>query len=510
MSGRVYLVGAGPGDAGLLTRRGEELLRTADVVIYDRLVGDDVLDLIPAGVELIDVGKHVGRHAVSQERINELLVEHAQLGKLVVRLKGGDPYIFGRGWEELHACENAGVVVVVIPGVTSAIAGPAAAGIPVTARGAARSVTIITARAGEEFDAHDGPDFAALAKLDTLVVMMGRAAVGEFAASLVAAGKDAHTPAAIVESATLSDQRRVTATLGSIAHAANEAGIGSPAIVVIGTTAAYEPIDVQKSKPLTGRRFVITRPRLAGADAARRLRELGAQVVEMPLIRIEYTDVPYPIPAGSSGRYSWLVVTSLHGVRGLARSLDLAGLDTRALAGSKIAVVGPKTAAELYDTLRLRADLVPSEHRATALVAALSEHVRPRDRVLFPHGTLARDEVAEGLRKLGAQVHELRVYDTLAEKPTPSAAARVERWSNDGGVDAVLLYSPSGAQSLAASGLSKAIGDAAIVCVGPTTANAARDAGLALGAEPIVPAPYGDDGVIAALLERFAQQEVTA
>ncbi len=509
--GSVHLVGAGPGDAGLLTRRGEALLHAADVVIYDRLVGDDVLDLVPAGVELIDVGKDVGRHSVPQKKINELIIAHARLGRRVVRLKGGDPFIFGRGWEELSACAAAGIDAEVVPGVTSAIAGPAAAGIPVTARGIARSVTILTARAGDEFAEDDGPDFAALARLDTLVVMMGRAELRAFAASLIAAGKDPQTPAAIVESATLPGQRSISVTLSAIADAADEAGIQPPAVVVIGPTAAYEAVQRERmrQKPLDGRRVVITRPRQAGADAARRLRELGAEVAEVPLIRIEYTDAAYPIPAGRSGRYDWLVVTSLHGARGLARSLERAGLDARALAGARIAAVGPKTAAELYDVLRLRAEVVPDEHRATALVAALREHVRPHHRVLFPCGTLARDEVAAGLREMDADVHELRVYDTLPQEPTPAQRARIERWASDAhGIDAVLLYSPSAARSLAASGLP--VGGAAIVCVGPTTARAAAEVGLERQESPIVPLSYGDDGVIDALLQRFAPQEVLA
>lgn len=492
--GRVHLVGAGPGDPGLLTLRGAELLGGADVVVHDRLVSEDVLAMAPPHAELIDVGKVPGGENTSQAAINSMLVDHALRGRKVVRLKGGDPFVFGRGSEELAACRAAGVPCEVIAGVSSAIAGPAAAGIPVTARGVARTFAVATARSGEGL-APAEPDFAALAAMDTVVLLMGRERLGEFAGRLIEAGRNRRTPAAIVERATLPGQRTVVATLGTIADAADVAGIAPPAVLVVGETAAWAQASPDAPPALGGLRVVVTRPPSASAELVAALRQRGADVIECPLIAIEYPDPPPPLP--DLGAFDWLVVTSLHGVRGFWRCLEGAALDGRSLGRMRIATVGPKAASELWKVGRLRADVVPDEHRAEALVREFGRRcdgaAKPV-RVLIPCGTLAREETATGLRSLGATVTELTVYDTVAAAPTEATRRRIGR-----GVDTVLLYSPSAAKSLVAQALP--VGDAAIVCVGPTTAEAAQRLGLAA---PIVPALYGDHGVIEALEAWFA------
>ena len=486
--GTVHLVGAGPGDVGLLTLRGAGLLRRADVVLHDRLTPAELLELAGPRAIVIDAGKSHDGHGMTQDECNALLVEHALAGRRVVRLKGGDPYVFGRGSEELAFCRARGIEVDVVPGVTSAIAGPAAAGIPVTARGVARSFAVVTARS-QAGDADYLPEFAALTKLDTLVVLMGCKNLASLSASMIAAGKDPATPVALVERATWPDQRTTTATLASVADAAKANRVRSPVLLIVGPTAHW---GVAADAPLAGRRIVVTRPRGAQGDLVRRLRTRGAEVIECPLIRMTYRDVAID---RARLHADWIVFTSLHGVRGFWRALDASGLDARAFGGAKLAAVGAKTASELWDVGRVRADIVPEEHRAASLIRTLGERVASGGRVLFPFGSLARDELPAGLRAAGASVDEFEVYET---HPTPPDAAALEHMRR--GVDAILLYSPSGVRALADH--RDAIGDALLVCVGPTTASEVTSLGL--GA-PIVPDVYGDDGVVAVITRRLAR-----
>ncbi|MFO0830045.1 MAG: uroporphyrinogen-III C-methyltransferase [Phycisphaerales bacterium] len=484
-TGHVALVGAGPGDPSLLTQRGAELLRKADVVVFDRLVCEDALALAPADAELIDVGKAPHAPSVAQETIHAILVDRARAGRAVVRLKGGDPFVFGRGFEELVACRAAGVECEVVPGVSSALAAPALAGVPVTERGVARSFAVVTARGGEGLPDAE-PDYAALARIDTVVVLMGRERLDAIAARLVDAGKPSDTPAIVVERASWPDERRVSSTLGTIADAANSARIAAPAVLVVGATAAHARAASMVRRPLDGMRVLVTRPRGASIDLVRHLRARGADVVNCPLIRIDYPEAAPPLP--DLADFRWIVLTSLHGVRGFWRTLRAAGKDARSLAACRVAAVGPKTASELWSVARIAADVVPDEFRATALVRTLATTVRG-ERVLFPCGTLARDEVAAGLHAAGADVHELEVYDTVPIAPSAAARARIAA-----GVDAIVLYSPSATRSLVEHRVD--IGAATIVCVGPTTAAEVRSTGLG---EPLVPGAYGDAGVLATL-----------
>lgn len=485
--GTVHLVGAGPGDVGLLTLRGAELLRRAGVVVHDRLTPAELLEHANPRAIVIDAGKGHDGHGMSQDETNAVLVEHARAGRRVVRLKGGDSYVFGRGSEELAFCRAHGIDVEVVPGVTSAIAGPAVAGIPVTARGVARSFAVVTARS-QAGDADYLPEFAALTKLDTLVVLMGCKSLASLSASMIAAGKDPATPAALVERATWPDQRTTTATLADVAAAAKVNHVRSPVLLIVGPTAHW---GIAPDAPLAGRRVVVTRPRGAQGDLVRRLRALGAEVIECPLIRMTYRNVTLDRARLDA---DWIVFTSLHGVRGFWRAIDAAGLDARAFGRAKLAAVGAKTASELWDVGRVRADLVPDEHRAAGLLGALGDRVAAGARVLFPCGTLAREELPDGLRARGAHVDEFEVYET---HPTPPDEAALEQMRR--GVDAVLLYSPSGVRALADH--RDALGDALLVCVGPTTAS--EVASLDLG-HPIVPDVYGDDGVIDVVRAKLA------
>ncbi len=455
-AGTVYLVGAGPGDPGLMTVRGLELLQRADVVLHDRLVEPALLEAARLSARLIDVGKTAYGAATSQSTINAALVRHALEGSVVVRLKGGDPLIFGRGWEEREACVSAGVPCEIVPGVTSAIAGPTAAGIPVTLRGTASSVLIAAAPVLSPHTLRG----AALA--DTSVFLMGVRGLRNLAHAMMKAGRDPASPAAIVERATLPGERVVRARLDAIADVAEAAAIASPAVVVGGNTTALAPA---RSGALAGRRIVVTRPRHAALALCDALHALGADVIHAPLIRISLVDASTHPLVGRTPDFDWIVFTSRHGVRGFRRALETNRLDLRRLAGTRIAAIGPITAREL-EAWGIVPDLCPEPARAEALVDALcAATARPR-RVLFPCGTLAHDVIPVALQAAGVSVECLPVYQT-APLPLDARARNAIRE----GVDAILLASPSAATALAQDGVDP--GDAAIVCIGATTADAA-------------------------------------
>ena len=360
----VYLVGAGPGDPGLLTRRGEELLRRADVVVYDRLASPALLTLVPPGAELVDVGKAPGRVALAQEQINELLVARGAAGLVVVRLKGGDPFVFGRGGEEAESCIAAGVPFEVVPGVTSAIAAPAYAGIPVTHRGLSTSVTVVT---GHEDPGKPGSDtdWAALARAGgTLVVLMGAGRAADIAEALLAGGRAPATPVAAVRWGTRPEQRTVRGTLATLAAM----GVESPSAIVIGEVAGLD-LSWFERRPLFGRRVVVTRAREQASELRARLEQLGADVIELPSIALQ--DLDFELPALDP--YAWVVFTSANGVDAFFdRGLAPAGLDARALAPARVAAIGPGTSRALVRR-GIRADLVPEQFVAESLLAAFPD-----------------------------------------------------------------------------------------------------------------------------------------
>jgi len=333
--------------------------------------------------------------------------------------------------------------------------------------------------------------YDAMAKMDTSVVLMGSARLEEIANGLMAAGRDPTTPAAVVQEGTLPGERQVRASLATIARVVHDEGLRAPMVMIVGPGAGLPRFDgdapVPGFGPLAGRRVVVTRPSSASRKIISTLRGLGAEVIDSPLIRIEYIEAELP---GSRSDHDWIVFTSLHGVEGFVRQLGRQGLDARFFGTSRVAVVGPKTAARL-ETVGIRADLIPGEYRARTLVEAIKLEAKSGERVLFPCGTLAVDEVSRGLTRAGLEVQTLHVYETLLQPPNDTALDAFRR-----GIDAVLLYSPSAAKSLASSKVELA--GVQIFCVGPTTAGAARSAGLPVAAVPEI---YGDEGMIEALLE---------
>ncbi len=493
--GVVYLVGGGPGDPDLITVKGSTLLQLADVVIHDRLIALGLLKLAPPDAIVISVGKAPGGSGPTQAHINRLLVDHALQGRRVVRLKGGDPYLFGRAWEELQACRAAGVRCVVVPGISSALAAPAAANIPVTVRGVARSLAIATAHHCGQSPA-DGPNLAALQAVDTLVLLMGRANLAELTRQVIAGGRAPETPAACIERATLPGERWVVATLDSLAAAADRAGLRAPVVVVIGAVADYADRSTGTA-PLAGRRVLVTRAR----DSARHLRlalqERGAAVIEAPLIDIRYpADTPELDHAiRHLQRYAYVVFTSVNGVRGFWKRLGALERDARALGSCRVAAIGTATARSLAER-GIRVDLLPPDYRATSMAQALKAQVTAPAAVLLPGSRIARPELADGLRGCGVHVDAAVAYDTVGVPP-PATALDALR----GGVDAILFHSPSAVRQFAA--LRIPAGAAVIACIGPTTAQAACDAGLPVA---VVPERHTDDGLVQALEHHFASE----
>ena len=483
----VYLVGAGPGDPGLLTVRGAELLARADVVVYDRLVHPSLVDLAPVDAERIYVGKAPGRAEIEQADINALLVEHGR-DRAVVRLKGGDPFVFGRGGEEAEALVAAGVLFEVVPGITSAIGAPSYAGIPVTHRGTSTHFTVVT---GHEDPAKDSADvdWDALAKAGgTLVILMGAGRVADIAARLVAGGRPPETPVAAVRNGTRADQRTVRATLATIA----DAGVRAPAAIVVGEVAGLD-LAWFESRPLFGRSVVVTRAREQASELRNRLEGLGAEVIELPAIAIE----PLTFDVPDLDRYRWLVFTSANGVSAFFdRGLASAGLDARALAGLRLAAIGPGTAAAL-DQRGLRTDLLPERFVAESLLEAFPAPAAGDERVLLARAEQARDMLPAGLSERGYAVDVLAVYRTVTATPDPPVLERVRR----GDVDALTFTSSSTVTNLCDLLGAVPSPQPLVASIGPVTSKTALERGLRVDVEA---GEHTIDGLVDALLRALS------
>jgi uroporphyrinogen III methyltransferase / synthase len=471
----VHLVGAGPGDPGLLTVRALAVLRRADVVVYDRLSQESLLDLAPAAAERIDVGKAPGHVRLTQDEINALLVERGKSTATVVRLKGGDPFVFARGGEEAAALAQAGVPFEVVPGITSAIAVPAYAGIPVTLRHSSTSVTIVTGHEDRTAGDEGTVDWQAVARVGgTIVILMGVARIGRIAEQLVAAGRSPDTPVAAVQWGTRPEQRTVRATLATIA----DHDLGTPSTIVVGDVAACD-LAWFENRPLFGRRIVVTRARGQASELVERLAALGAATVEVPAIEIRD-----PADGGTSlneaarrlSTYDWVVVTSPNGARRLLDAVRAAGLDARAFGRARLAAIGPGTADALAAG-NLAADLVPDRFVAEALVDAFPEGP---GRVLLARAAVARGALPDGLRAKGWDVDVVEAYLT---EPVPLGPEQAEALA---GAEIVTFTSSSTVTNfLAAIGHHRGDGPVppVVAAIGPITAATARDHGLTVDVE---------------------------
>lgn len=506
-AGKVWLVGAGPGDPGLITVAGLERLREADVIVYDRLVSPRLLEHAREGAELIFVGKVAGEGGHNQAKINELLIEKGREGKRVVRLKGGDPFVLGRGGEEAEALRAAGLSFEVVPGVTSAVAVPAYAGIPVTHRGVASSFAVVT---GHEDPGKGDPaiDWGRLATaVDTLVLLMGAKTLPEIVEKLIAGGRPAATPVAVIRWGTTPDQRTVTGTLADIVQRVEEAKLQPPAITVVGEVVRLrETLAWFEDRPLFGKRVLITRTRRQASALARLVAEEGAVPIELPAIEIEPAGDEAAAEAAQGGLragvYAWVVFTSANAVELFFGLMRDRGLDARAFAGAKAAAIGPATADALAER-GIVADAVPEEYIAEGVVEALRRRLTPGDRVLLPRAEGARPELVEGLSALGAEVDEVVLYRAAVPKAAPAEALSLLR---DGGIDIVTFTSSSTVRNLAAmlDGDVECLGKPLVACIGPITAETARELGLRVD---VVASEHTVPGLVRAVREHVRPNE---
>ncbi len=501
VTGTVYLIGAGPGDPGLITVRGRRCLAEADVVLYDRLIGDELLDGTRPEAELIYVGKSAQGHRLSQDEINALLVEKARAGLKVARLKGGDPFVFGRGGEEAQVLRAAGVPFDVVPGITSPTAVPAYAGIPVTHRDVASQFAVVTGhrrQGGTGADEGLGLDWHALARMDTLIVLMGVGNLPVISRELLAVGRAPDTPAALIRWGTTPRQEVVTGTLMTIAEQAQEAGLRPPAVLVVGRVAALrEELRWFDTRPLFGLRVLITRPRDKAAQMAARLRDLGADPFIFPTIAIRPPESWAALDEAVVGlsTYDWVIFTSSNGVRFFWDRLMRAGGDARSFAGARLAAIGPVTAQEL-GARGLRPELVPKQYVAEAILEEIGDVAGKR--ILVPRADIAGPLLIEGLHAAGAHVDEVTAYRTL-----PADAAKsedVRSMLSDGEIDILTFTSSSTVRNFvgALEPLPQLSGVAVVGCIGPVTAQTARELGLPVH---VTAAEHTVDGLLNALVE---------
>jgi len=495
--GVVHLVGAGPGDPGLLTARALELIAIADVILYDRLIPLTALDGARPDAQLIYVGKEGRGPQMPQEEIDRLLVEHASAGKRVVRLKGGDPFVFGRGGEEALVLRAAGIPFEIVPGVTSGVAAPAYAGIPVTHRERASAVALITGH--EDPDKPESAiDWPALAAFPgTLVFYMGVKQLPRIAEQLIAGGRAPDEPAAVIEHGTLPRQRTVVATLATLAERAAKAGVRPPSITVVGPVAALRDEGIRwfEQRPLYGKTIAVTRAREQASGLAARLRELGAEVVETPVIRVVPLDPPFDVswlafPPDDPIDYDLVCFTSPNGVRLFFERLAMNRLDARALLGTRVAAIGPATARALR-AHGVLVDVLPDRAVGESLVEALGEW--PSDRALIARAKVARDVLPDALRAHGAEVDVLELYETVAE---PLSTEQLDAL---GAADYITFTSASTVSNLlgALDGDRTLLDGARLASIGPITSEALRAHGL----EPSLEAdPHDIDGLLAALV----------
>ncbi len=505
--GKVWLVGAGPGDPGLITVRGREILAAADVVLHDALAHAELLELCPRA-DKRDVGKRFGVDSPNQAEITAQLIELARDGRRVVRLKGGDPFLFARGSEEARELARAGVEFEVVPGISSPVGTAAYAGIPLTHRDLSSSVTFITGsdKAGKKWSPEAWKRLATAT--DTLCVLMGMRRIEAIAQALIDGGRSPATPAAVIQWGARPEQRVLVATLGSVAVESRAAGLSNPAVIVVGDVVRLrEELRWYDSRPLFGKRVLVPRPLAQAKSTASAIRERAAEPVVFPVIEIR--DPPDPAPLARAVReldsYDWVLLTSANGVDRLMSALRAAGRDARAFATAKIGVIGPKTAAAL-ERYGLSADLVAEEFVGEGLAKALLERGEVR-RVLVPRALVAREALPEALRRAGAHVDVVPAYET---RPVPRerAAELVERIER-GGIDIALFTSSSTVTSLCELLGDRAVellGRITVGSIGPVTSDTLREHGVRVDVTASV---YTVAGLLDALEASFTDRDAS-
>ena len=503
-AGKVYLVGAGPGDPGLISRKGVDCLTQADVIVYDHLLDEQLLDLAPSEAEKIYVGKTAGAHAREQDEINQLLVEKAKAGKTVVRLKGGDPFVLGRGGEEVETLADNGIPFEVVPGITSAVAVPAYAGIPVTHRGLASSFAVITGHedASKESSSINWEKLATA--VDTLVFLMGMRNLATIVAKLLEHGRPPDTPVAVIKDGTKPQQKTVVSSLKDIEDKVKQYRLSPPAVVVVGEVVRLrEKLCWFDNRPLFGKRILVTRARQQASALSQLLSKHGAQPIKLAAIGIQAIANTKELDEAIANvsDYHWIVFTSVNGVEAYFQRLHELKLDSRTLGRLKIAVIGPAT-AKAVEKQGIIPDYIAKVYSSAGLIDGFSNWNIAEERLLLPRADIADKELAEGLSQLGAEVHEVAVYRTVRTAETISQAK--EMLMSDQ-IDVITFTSSSTVSNLVAAfdGEQPTINSAKVACIGPKTADTAARAGLKVD---IISQEHTVPGLVTAIEEYFRKE----
>lgn len=504
MKGKVYLVGAGPGDFKLISLKGMEVIKKAEVIVYDRLVNKKLLSEIKEDCELIYVGKQSSNHTMKQDDINKLLAEKAKEGKLVVRLKGGDPYVFGRGGEEVELLYEEGIDFEVVPGITSAIGGLCYAGIPITHRDYASSFHVIT---GHLKDEDSQLNFDALVSLNgTLVFLMGMSNLKDISEGLIKSGKDKKTPAAVINWATWTKQKVAVGSLENIYEKALEEGLESPSLIVVGDVVKLrEKLNFYEKKPLLGKNIIVTRARTQSSSLSEKIEDLGGEAIEVPAIKINKIIPNEDLNAAINDikSFNYIIFTSTNGVQIFFERLFELGFDSRAIGNSNIVAIGKATEGELMK-YGIKADIVPQRFVSEAIVEELSPRLRTSDSILIPRAKEARDYLTEELSKL-CNVTEIKTYETVKDK---SEKEYLSKLINKKKIDYITFTSSSTVKNfieLLDENSLEHIKDIKLISIGPVTSGTIKEKGLKIYKEA---QEYSIDGLIQCILNDLNTEDM--
>lgn len=499
--GTVYLIGAGPGDPGLLTVKGLDCIKRADVIVYDRLAGPRLLDQRRPDAECIFVGKQPDRHTLTQGEINQLLVEKAMQGLTVARLKGGDPFVFGRGGEEAEELARHGIPFEIIPGVTSAIAVPAYAGIPVTHREFTSTLAIITGNEDPTKETSNIEWSKIATGVGTLIFLMGMGNLPGIVEKLLQYGRAPQTPVALIRWGTRPEQKTLVGRLDNISRLAREHDFKNPAIIIVGEVVQLrDKLSWFENKPLFGKRVLVTRSREQASELSRAIERLGGEPVEFPTIAIAAPEDNAPLKnaLANLSHYNWIIFTSVNGVKYFFDTLEQLNGDVRDLKGINICAIGPQTGKALQK-MALKVDYIPTEYRAEAIVEGLKGKLSAGDRVLLPRADIARKVLPEALSRMGIQVDEVTAYRTVVGTGN---AEMVRDMLVNGSIDLITFTSSSTVRNfinlLGTANPGELVNNARVACIGPITATTARDLGLPVHIEA---KEYTISGLLQAILD---------
>lgn len=499
-SGKVYLIGAGPGDYRLITLKGLNCIKEADVILYDRLSSEKLLEFAKEEAERVFVGKEPNRHAYSQEEINGLLVKKAREGRIVARLKGGDPFVFGRGGEEALELVKHQIPFEIIPGITSAIAVPAYAGIPVTHRHVSSSFHVIT---GHEDPSKDEKsiDYEALARLEgTLVFLMGLQNIQQICDNLIRYGQSKDRPVAVIQNGTTSQHRMIHGTLSDIGLRVKEHGFMNPSIIVVGEVVNLsEDLGWLKNKPLFGKKILVTRTREQASYLSQRIEELGGEAIEFPTIQIDKPDTYDEIDRalGELEKYRWVIFTSTNGVAAFFDRMKKLNFDIRLLHGAKLCAIGPATAKALQD-MGFTIEYIPEEYRAEGMIDGLRDKIQPGDCILLPRADIAREVLIEELEAMGANVDNIHAYRTVVPEQSQSKLVELLK---EGEIHTITFTSSSTVRNfiqILGEENRKLLSGIKLAAIGPITESTAREMGLHID---IQAEEYTIDGLVKAMVQ---------